>query len=100
MNVRSRLTGIATGDQGIFVRREVFERVGGYPAIALMEDIALSRLLKRHSRPVCLRQRLTTSSRRWESNGILRTILLMWRLRLAYFFGTDPDRLARMYYRA
>ena len=100
MNVRSRLTGIATGDQGIFVRREVFERVGGYPALALMEDIALSRLLKRHSRPVCLRQRLTTSSRRWESSGILRTILLMWRLRLAYFFGADPDRLARMYYRA
>lgn len=99
MNLRSRLTGIATGDQGIFVRREVFERVGGYPALALMEDIALSRLLKRHSRPVCLRQRLTTSSRRWESNGILRTILLMWRLRLAYFFGADPDRLARMYYR-
>lgn len=100
MNVRSRLTGIATGDQGIFVRREVFERVGGYPPIALMEDIALSRLLKRHSRPVCLRQRLTTSSRRWERDGILRTILLMWRLRLAYFYGTDPDRLARIYYRA
>lgn len=100
MNLRSRFTGIATGDQGIFVRREVFERVGGYPALALMEDIALSRSLKRHGRPVGLRQRLTTSSRRWESNGILRTILLMWRLRLAYFFGADPDRLARMYYRA
>lgn len=99
MNLRSRLTGIATGDQGTFVRREVFERVGGYPLIALMEDIALSRLLKRHSRPVCLRQRLTTSSRRWESSGILPTILLMWRLRLAYFFGADPDRLARIYYR-
>ncbi len=99
MNIRSRLTGIATGDQGIFVRREMFERVGGYPPIALMEDIALSRLLKRLSRPVCLRQRLTTSSRRWERDGILRTILLMWRLRLAYFFGADPDRLAQIYYR-
>ena len=100
MNVRSRLTGIATGDQGIFVRRDLFEQVGGYPAIALMEDIALSRLLKRQGRPVCLRQRLTTSSRRWERDGILCTILLMWRLRLAYFFGADPDRLARIYYRA
>ena len=99
MNIRSRLTGIATGDQGIFVRREVFERVGGYPPIALMEDIALSRLLKRHSQPACLRQRLTTSSRRWEHDGIPRTILLMWRLRLAYFLGADPDRLARIYYR-
>ncbi len=100
MNLRSRLTGIATGDQGIFVRRNLFERVGGYPLIALMEDIALSRLLKRQGRPVCLRQRLTTSSRRWEQNGILRTILLMWRLRLAYFFGADPNQLARIYYRA
>ena len=100
MNIRSRLTGIATGDQGIFVRRNLFERVGGYPLIALMEDIALSRLLKRQGRPVCLRQRLTTSSRRWEQDGILRTILLMWRLRLAYFFGADPNQLARIYYRA
>ncbi len=100
MNARSRLTGIATGDQGIFMRRETFEHVGGYPLIALMEDIALSRLLKRQSRPVCLRQRLTTSSRRWESNGILRTILLMWRLRLAYSLGADPNRLARLYYRS
>jgi rSAM/selenodomain-associated transferase 2 len=100
MNVRSRLTAIATGDQGIFVRRALFERIGGYPPIGLMEDIALSRLLKRHGRPVCLRQRLTTSSRRWERNGILRTILLMWRLRLAYFLGADPNRLARIYHRA
>ncbi|MCC8999238.1 MAG: TIGR04283 family arsenosugar biosynthesis glycosyltransferase [Candidatus Contendobacter sp.] len=99
MNLRSRLTGIATGDQGIFVCRELFERVGGYPALALMEDIALSRLLKPHGRPVCLRQRLQTSSRRWEHDGILRTILLMWRLRLAYFLGADPNQLAQMYYR-
>lgn len=100
MNARSRFTGIATGDQGIFVRRELFERVGGYPALALMEDIALSRLLKQHGRPICLRQRLQTSSRRWERDGILRTILLMWRLRLAYFLGVDPCRLARIYYRS
>ena len=99
MNLRSRLTGIATGDQGIFVRRERFEQVGGYPPIALMEDIALSRLLQRRSPPVCLRPRLTTSSRRWERDGVFRTILLMWRLRLAYFLGANPDQLARIYYR-
>jgi rSAM/selenodomain-associated transferase 2 len=98
MNVRSRLTGIATGDQGIFVRRELFEQIGGYPPIALMEDIALSRSLKRFSRPVCLRQPLITSSRRWERDGIAHTILLMWRLRLAYCLGANPERLARIYY--
>lgn len=98
MNIRSRLTGIATGDQGIFVRRALFEQVGGYPPIALMEDIALSRLLKRHSKPIGLRQRLTTSSRRWERDGMIRTIVLMWRLRLMYFFGADPEHLARIYY--
>lgn len=98
MNQRSRLTGIATGDQGVFVRRHAFEQVGGYPAIPLMEDIALSRALKRFGRPACLRQRLLTSSRRWEQRGIVRTILLMWRLRLAYFCGVDPARLARIYY--
>jgi rSAM/selenodomain-associated transferase 2 len=99
MNARSRLTGIATGDQGIFVRRSVFAQVGGYPEIPLMEDIALSQTLKWITRPVCLRQRLVTSSRRWENNGIWKTILLMWRLRLAYFLGVDPTRLARLYYR-
>lgn len=98
MNRRSRLTGIATGDQGIFVRREAFERVGGYPDIPLMEDIALSRALKRLDRPVCLHQRLITSSRRWERDGIWRTVFLMWRLRLAYWLGADPARLARRYY--
>jgi len=100
MNHRSCCTGIATGDQGIFIRRALFEQIGGYPPIALMEDIALSRLLKRHGRPVCLRQRLHTSSRRWERHGIIQTILLMWRLRLAYFLGADPNRLARSYYRS
>jgi rSAM/selenodomain-associated transferase 2 len=100
MNFRSGLTGIATGDQGIFVRREWFERVDGFPAIPLMEDIALSRRLRRHGWPIRLRQRLQTSSRRWERDGILRTILLMWWLRLAYFLGADPARLARIYYRS
>lgn len=97
MNRRSRWTGIATGDQAIFVRQELFHRVGGFPTIDLMEDIALSRSLLRHSRPACLRQRVTTSARRWERYGIVRTILLMWRLRAAYFFGADPAQLALRY---
>jgi rSAM/selenodomain-associated transferase 2 len=97
MNLRSRLTGIATGDQGIFVTRGAFERVGGYPEIPLMEDIALSKALRRLGRPACLAMRITTSSRRWEERGAIRTILLMWRLRLAYGLGADPRRLARLY---
>lgn len=97
MNVRSRLTGIATGDQAIFVRREAFEKVGGYPEIPLMEDVAISRTLKRVSRPLCIRRPIVTSSRRWESRGVCRTILLMWWLRLAYSLGADPRRLARSY---
>ena len=97
MNLRSRLSGIATGDQAIFVTRETFQAVGGFPAIALMEDIALSKRLKRISRPLCLRKRVRTSGRRWEQHGVLRTILLMWRLRLAFFFGADPAVLARRY---
>jgi rSAM/selenodomain-associated transferase 2 len=97
MNLRSRLTGIATGDQAIFVRREAFVSAGGFPPIALMEDIALSRALKRLGRPACLRQRVITSGRRWDRHGVWRTILLMWRLRLAYFLGADPARLAAQY---
>ena len=97
MNVRSKLTGIATGDQGIFVTRALFDAVGGFPPQPLMEDIELSRRLKRISPPLRLRARVTTSSRRWENRGVLRTILLMWRLRLAYFFGASPDDLARRY---
>ena len=96
MNLRSRLTGIATGDQGLFVTRAAFEAVGGFP-IALMEDVALSARLKRISRPLCLTSHVTTSARRWNKHGTLRTVLLMWRLRLAYFFGTDPARLAQRY---
>ena len=97
MNIRSRLTGIATGDQAIFVRREAFRAAGGFAAIPLMEDIALSKRLKRVSRPLCLRECVVTSGRRWESHGVLNTVLLMWRLRLAYFFGADPQALARRY---
>jgi len=97
MNARSRLTGIATGDQAIFVTREAFRAAGGYPDIALMEDIELARRLKRVSRPLRLGARVTTSGRRWESRGVLRTIFLMWRLRLAYFFGVTPETLAERY---
>lgn len=97
MNLRSRLTGIATGDQAMFVTRAAFAQVGGFPDIALMEDITLSARLKRIGRPLCLRARVVTSARRWQSRGVWRTVLLMWRLRLAYFFGADPARLARAY---
>jgi rSAM/selenodomain-associated transferase 2 len=97
MNLRSRATGIATGDQAIFVTRAAFAECGGYPDIPLMEDIALSRRLKRVSRPLCLTARVTTSGRRWEQRGVFRTILLMWRLRLAYFLGAEPHALARRY---
>jgi rSAM/selenodomain-associated transferase 2 len=97
MNWRSRLTGIATGDQAIFVRRDAFLAVGAFPGVALMEDIALCKRLKRIARPACLRARVTTSGRRWEKHGVLRTIVLMWRLRASYFFGADPQQLALRY---
>jgi rSAM/selenodomain-associated transferase 2 len=98
MNVRSRLTGICTGDQGVFVRRVEFERLGGYPEIPLMEDVELTRRLKRVGRLAPLALRVTTSARRWERNGVARTIVLMWTLRLLYFCGVGPDRLHRWYY--
>ncbi|MFO7787083.1 MAG: TIGR04283 family arsenosugar biosynthesis glycosyltransferase [Halospina sp.] len=97
MNQRSRLTGVATGDQAIFVRRSLFEQVGGYEPIPLMEDVALSKALRRHSRPYCIRASVITDNRRWEVNGAWRTIGLMWRLRWAYWRGTDPEILARRY---
>lgn len=99
MNLRSCLTGIATGDQAIFVSREAFDRVGGFPPLALMEDVELSRRLKRAAgRPACVRPPVVTSSRRWERDGVARTVLVMWGLRLAYFLGVDPARLAAIYY--
>lgn len=97
MNLRSRLGGIATGDQGIFVTRALFEKIGGYSEQPLMEDIEISRRLKRHTRPLCLRDKLITSSRRWEARGIWRTVFLMWRLRLLYALGSQPEKLARLY---
>ena len=97
MNLRSRLTGIATGDQAIFVKRAVFEAVGGYPALALMEDIALSSRLKRIARPRCLAGPALTSARRWEQQGLLRTIFTMWMLRGLFFCGVDTAALARRY---
>jgi rSAM/selenodomain-associated transferase 2 len=97
MNQRSRLTGIATGDMGIFVRRTLFDRVGGLPSIPLMEDIRFSRSLKQHGLPCRVTQTLGTSARRWHARGILRTIVTMWGLRLAYFAGINPERLAKIY---
>lgn len=97
MNLRSGLTGVATGDQAIFIRRAAFDRVGGFPEIALMEDIAISAKLKRLSRPLRLRSPVVTSGRRWDESGFWKTVLLMWRLRLAYWTGADPNELARAY---
>ena len=94
MNLRSRLTGIATGDQAIFVRREAF---AGFPEIALMEDVAFCKQMKRRAPPACLREKVLTSGRRWESRGVLRTILLMAGLRLLYFLGARPETLIRYY---
>jgi rSAM/selenodomain-associated transferase 2 len=97
MNWRSRLTGIATGDQAMFMRRQTFQEVGGFPLILLMEDIELSSRLRRIARPACLVAKVSTSGRRWESRGLWRTVLLMWGLRAAYALGVSPDFLARIY---
>ncbi len=97
MNLRSRCTGIATGDQAIFVTRRAFQAAGGFPAQPLMEDIELSRRLKRQHRPVCLRAKVRTAGRRWERRGVWRTMLLMWRLRWRYWRGEPAAELARDY---
>jgi rSAM/selenodomain-associated transferase 2 len=97
MNRRSRLTGIATGDQAMFVRRELFRRIGGFPDQPLMEDIELSRRLRALAPPCCLRQRVVTSGRRWETRGVWRTIFLMWRLRWRYWRGESAHALAEAY---
>jgi rSAM/selenodomain-associated transferase 2 len=97
MNWRSRLTGIATGDQAIFVRRDWFDRVGGFPDQPLMEDVEITGRLRRKSRPACIRQPVRTSARRWQARGPWRTILLMWSLRLKYWLGASPESLARQY---
>jgi hypothetical protein len=97
MNLRSRLTGIATGDQALFVTRELFDLVGGFPDQPLMEDVELSRRLCRLQRPACLRERVITSGRRWETRGVWRTIFLMWRLRWRYWRGESAESLAKAY---
>jgi rSAM/selenodomain-associated transferase 2 len=99
MSLRSRLTGIATGDQVMFVETALFESVGGFPAQPLMEDVALSRTLRQRERPACLGHPVITSSRRWERDGLLRTIITMWWLRTRYALGAPAERLARAYYR-
>ena len=97
MNLRSRFTGICTGDQCLFATRALYDKVGGFPALPLMEDIEFSRRARRLAWPIAFRPRAVTSGRRWERHGVAKTVLLMWRLRLAYFFGADPTRLATVY---
>jgi len=97
MNKRSRLTGIATGDQAIFMRRSSYELAMGFPEQRLMEDIEMSKKLKQLGRPVCLDEKVKTSGRRWEKGGVWRTIFLMWRLRFSYWLGAEPDALAERY---
>lgn len=97
MNRRSRVSGIATGDQAMFMSRAAYDAVGGFPAQPLMEDVEMSKRLLRLSRPACLRAQVVTSGRRWETHGVWRTVLLMWRLRWAYWRGASPERLARLY---
>lgn len=97
MNVRSRLSSIATGDQAIFVDRQLYNIVGGFPNLPVMEDVALCKQLKRHCVPACSRLKAITSARRWQQNGVIKTVLLMWALRLAFAFGVSPQRLAQIY---
>jgi len=97
MNLRSRLTGVATGDQGIFVRRDVFEKFYGFANIPLMEDVELCKRLLKESVPACCSATVTTSARRWLKNGVIQTVVLMWRLRFSYFIGADPSQLALKY---
>lgn len=97
INLRSRWTGAFTGDQGLFIRREAFERLGGFPEIPIFEDLEMSLAMKRIGRVACLRQRLVTSGRRWRHEGVLRTVLLMWTLRGLRWLGMKPDGLARLY---
>lgn len=97
ISFRSRLTEVATGEQAIFVRRRIFEELGGFPDIPLMEDIAFSRMLKKKGRVSCLRSQVVTSARRWEKEGVWHTILKMWALRLLFLVGISSFRLKRFY---
>ena len=98
INLRSRLTQVATGDQCLFVEKSLFVKLGGFPEIPLMEDVAMTKLLRRCCPPTIEKRFVTTSSRRWHQNGIVRTVLQMWYLRWLYFIGVEPERLARRYY--
>jgi len=98
INLRSRLSKVATGDQGLYFRRSFFEELGGYPDIPIMEDVAISKLARQKTTPSIGAYPVMTSSRRWQQHGIIKTVLLMWSLRLAYFLGVDPVRLHRIYY--
>lgn len=97
INLRSRLSGVATGDQAIFVNKSVFERIGGFAPLPLLEDVAISKTLRRLAPPLCLRSKVITSSRRWEAHGVVRTVLLMWWIRLLYSLGVSPQTLHGMY---
>ena len=99
INWRSRWTGVATGDQCLFVRKNLFDELGGFASIPLMEDVELSKRLKRIAPPICVAKPVTTSSRKWEQDGIIKTVWLMWRLRFAYWLGASPDELVKKYYR-
>ncbi len=99
MNYRSCLTGIVTGDQGLFIQRTMFEKIGGFPDIPLMEDIAISKKLKQYNRPICLKSRITVNTRYWEQHGVWRSIFRMWKIRLAYFLGVPAEHLVKKYYR-
>ncbi len=100
MNLRSRISSVCTGDQALFVQRQLFEELGGFPAIELMEDVAISKTLRRRGKPARPGGFAITSSRRWEEKGFIPTLLLMWKLRFLYFIGVSPSRLLAMYYSA
>lgn len=97
MNIRSRVSGVATGDQAIFVHRALFDQVGGFDKLSLMEDVAFCKKLRRLANPHCLRQKVVTSARRWEQNGVVQTVLKMWWYRLLFFFGVSPDKFVNEY---
>lgn len=97
INLRSRISGVATGDQAIFIDRDAFNAIGGFPDFPIMEDVALCKRLRHMHRPFSSRARVTTSARRWEQHGVASTIVKMWLYRLAYFFGVSPLTLKRGY---
>lgn len=97
MNARSRISGVATGDQAIFIHRALFDQVNGFDELSLMEDIAISKKLRAIAKPHCFSQKVVTSARRWEQNGLVQTVLKMWWFRLLFFFGVSPDKFVNEY---